>query len=150
MTINLQAPVARVAATILFSFFALAAWSQSDLTTEADMAFERRGYFEAAREYVALYAKVKSDVELKAYCAFQAGEAYRLHHEPEMATEWYDKAIGLKYGDRNESVFLVYGDALRDQEAFDEAIEMYARYESAGGDSNVAESELKRQTSRPS
>lgn len=144
MTINLQAPVARVAATLLFSFFALAAWSQSDLTTEADMAFERRGYFEAAREYVALYAKVKSDVELKAYCAFQAGEAYRLHHEPEMATEWYDKAIGLKYGDRNESVFLVYGDALRDQEAFDEAIEMYARYESAGGDSNVAESRIEK------
>ena len=144
MTINLQAPVARVAATLLFSFFALAAWSQSDLTTEADMAFERRGYFEAAREYVALYAKVKSDVELKAYCAFQAGEAYRLHHEPEMATEWYDKAIGLKYGDRNESVFLVYGDALRDQEAFDDAIEMYARYDSAGGDSNVAESRIEK------
>ena len=69
MTFNLQAPVARLAATLFFSFFALTSWCQSDLTTEADMAFERRGYFEAAREYVALYAKVKSDVELKAYCA---------------------------------------------------------------------------------
>ena len=143
MPTNLQASVARLSATLLFSLFAAAAaFAQSDMTLEADQAFERRGYHEAAREYVALYAKIKSDVTLKAYCAFQAGEAYRLHHEPEMATEWYDKAIGLKYGDRNSMVFLVYGDALRDQEAFDEAIEMYARYQSAGGDSKVAESRI--------
>ncbi|MGB1384885.1 MAG: OmpA family protein, partial [Flavobacteriales bacterium] len=116
--------------------------AQSDLTAEADRAFERRGYFEAAREYVALYAKIKSDVDLKGYCAYQAGEAYRLHHEPEMATEWYDKAIGLKYGNRENRIFLVYGDALRDQEAFDEAIEMYARYQSEGGDSQVAEDRI--------
>jgi outer membrane protein OmpA-like peptidoglycan-associated protein len=123
-------------------FAAMAVFAQSDLTAEADRAFERRGYFEAAREYVALYAKIKSDVDLKGYCAYQAGEAYRLHHEPEMATEWYDKAIGLKYGNRENRIFLVYGDALRDQEAFDEAIEMYARYQSEGGDSRVAEDRI--------
>ena len=95
---NLQASVARSSATLfIFMFVAIAAFAQSDMTFEADQAFERRGYHEAAREYVALYAKIKSDVALKAYCAFQAGESYRLHHEPEMATEWYDKAIGLKY-----------------------------------------------------
>jgi peptidoglycan-associated lipoprotein len=140
---NLQASVARLSATLFLSMFAaLAAFAQSDLTAEADRAFERRGYFEAAREYVALYAKIKSDVDLKGYCAYQAGEAYRLHHEPEMATEWYDKAIGLKYGNRENRIFLVYGDALRDQEAFDEAIEMYARYQSEGGDSQVAEDRI--------
>ncbi len=140
---NLQASVARLSATLYLSMFAaMAMFAQSDLTAEADRAFERRGYFEAAREYVALYAKIKSDVDLKGYCAYQAGEAYRLHHEPEMATEWYDKAIGLKYGNRENRIFLVYGDALRDQEAFDEAIEMYARYQSEGGDSRVAEDRI--------
>lgn len=140
---NLQASVARLSATLFLSMFAaMAVFAQSDLTAEADRAFERRGYFEAAREYVALYAKIKSDVDLKGYCAYQAGEAYRLHHEPEMATEWYDKAIGLKYGNRENRIFLVYGDALRDQEAFDEAIEMYARYQSEGGDSRVAEDRI--------
>ncbi|MGB1481511.1 MAG: OmpA family protein [Flavobacteriales bacterium] len=140
---NLQASVARLSATLFLSMFAaMAVFAQSDLTAEADRAFERRGYFEAAREYVALYAKIKSDVDLKGYCAYQAGEAYRLHHEPEMATEWYDKAIGLKYGNRENRIFLVYGDALRDQEAFDEAIEMYARYQSEGGDSQVAEDRI--------
>ena len=56
MTINLQAPVARVAATILLLLCTCCRFP-SDLTAEADMAFERRGYFEAAK-YVALYAKV--------------------------------------------------------------------------------------------
>ena len=145
MPTNLQASVARLSATFLFFLIAAsAAFAQSDLTLEADQEFENRGYHDAAREYVALYAKVKSDVQLKAYCAFQAGESYRLHHEPAMATEWYDKAIGLKYGDRDNMVFLAYGDALRDQEAYDEAIEMYARYKSAGGDSNVADDRIEK------
>jgi len=145
MPTNLQASVARWSATFfLFMFAAMAVNAQSDETAEADRAFDRRGYFEAAREYVASYAQIKSDVALKGYCAFQAGESYRLHHEPEMATEWYDKAIGLKYGDRDNRVFLVYGDALRDQEAFDDAIEMYARYRNAGGDSRVSEERIEK------
>ena len=142
---NLQASIARLGAlTFVALTLSWTGWAQSDLTSEADRAFERRGYFEAAREYVAVYGKIKSDVQLKGYCAFQAGEAYRLHHEPAMATEWYDKAIGLKYGDRNSHVYLVYGDALRDQEAFDDAIEMYSRFEAAGGDSRVAESRIEK------
>ena len=145
MPTNLQASVARWSATfLLIATTVLSSFAQSEMTAEADRAFERRGYFEAAREYVALYAKIKSDVVLKGYCAYQAGEAYRLHHEPAMATEWYDKAIGLKYGDRENRVFLAYGDALRDQEAFDEAIEMYAKYQNAGGDGNLADDRIEK------
>ncbi|MDA0946166.1 MAG: outer membrane protein [Bacteroidota bacterium] len=140
---NLQASIARFGVLISFGFALVPALGQDDMTAEADRAFERRGYYEAAREYVAIYAKIK-DVQSKAYCAFQAGEAYRLHHQPAMATEWYDKAIGLKYGDRNNQVFLVYGDALRDQELFDDAIEMYSRFDAAGGDSKVAEERIEK------
>ena len=143
MPTNLQASVARLSATILCSLLtAFAAFAQSDLTAEADQVFERRGYHEAAREYVALYAKVKSDIDLKGYCAFQAAESYRLYHESALATEWYDKAIGLKYGNRNSDVFLVYGDVLRDQEKFDEAVKMYGRFKDAGGNANLANNRI--------
>jgi len=136
---NLQASVARLSATLICSFLAAFAVSaQSELTTEADQLFERRGYFEAAREYVAVYAKVKSDIELKGYCAFQAGESYRLYNESASAFEWYNKAIGLKYGKQNTKLFLLCGDVLRDQEDFDEAVNMYERFRSEGGDANVA------------
>lgn len=136
---NLQSNMARFGATVVLSFLTVfGALAQSDMTSEADRAFERRGYFEASREYVALYAKIKADVDLKGYCAFQAGESFRLLHDPAAATEWYDKAIGLKYGQKDNTVFLVYGDALRDQDAFDEAIEYYAEYQKAGGNAQLA------------
>ncbi len=139
MPTNLQASVARLSATFMCSFLAVfAVLAQSDLTTEADQLFERRGYHESAREYVAIYAKVKSDIDLKGYCAFQAGESYRLYHEAASAIEWYDKAIGLKHGKRNTDLYLVYGDVLRDQEKFDDAVKMYERFKNEGGDANVA------------
>ena len=59
MSYNLQASVARIGATLFFSLMAtFGMFAQSDMTAEADEAFDRRGYFEAAREYVALYAKI--------------------------------------------------------------------------------------------
>ena len=54
------------------------------------------------------------------------------------AIEWYDKSIGLKYASRQNSVFLVYGDCLRDLEEFEDAIDMYEKYKGAGGDARVA------------
>ncbi|MEE2919533.1 MAG: OmpA family protein [Bacteroidota bacterium] len=142
---NLQASVARLSATLICSFLAAFAVSaQSELTTEADQLFERRGYFEAAREYVAVYAKVKSDIELKGYCAFQAGESYRLYNESASAFEWYNKAIGLKYGKQNTKLFLLCGDVLRDQENFDEAVNMYERFRNEGGDANVASTRIEK------
>ena len=126
----------------VLAVFAVSA--QSDLTTEADQLFKRRGYHESAREYVAIYAKVKSDIELKGYRAFQAGESYRLYHESASAIEWYDKAIGLKYGKRNTDLYLVYGDVLRDQEKFDEAVKMYGRFKDEGGDANVASTRIEK------
>lgn len=142
---NLQASVARLSATLICSFLAAFAVSaQSELTTEADQLFERRGYFEAAREYVAVYAKVKSDIELKGYCAFQAGESYRLYNESASAFEWYNKAIGLKYGKQNTKLYLLCGDVLRDQENFDEAVNMYERFRSEGGDANVASTRIEK------
>ena len=145
MPTNLQAAVARLSATFMCSVLAVFAVSaQSDLTTEADQLFKRRGYHESAREYVAIYAKVKSDIELKGYCAFQAGESYRLYHESASAIEWYDKAIGLKYGKRNTDLYLVYGDVLRDQEKFDEAVKMYERFKNEGGDANIASTRIEK------
>ena len=74
MPTNLQASVARLSAALLFTLFAVsAAIAQSDLTSEADALFERRGYAEAAEEYVAVYAKIKSDITLKGYCSFPSG-----------------------------------------------------------------------------
>ena len=143
MPTNLQASVARLSAALLFTLFAVsAAIAQSDLTSEADALFERRGYFEAAKEYQAVGAKIKSDLTLAGYCFYQAGEAFRLYHKPKDAIENYQKALGLKYGSRENKLFLMYGDCLRDIEEFEDAIDMYEKYKGAGGDARVADERI--------
>ena len=143
MPTNLQASVARLSAALLFTLFAVsAAIAQSDLTSEADALFERRGYFEAAKEYEAVGAKIKSDLTLAGYCFYQAGEAFRLYHKPKDAIENYQKALGLKYGSRENKLFLMYGDCLRDIEEFEDAIDMYEKYKGAGGDARVADERI--------
>ena len=107
----------------------------------ADIAFNRRGYFEASSDYVAAYAKVKSDLMLKAYCAFQAGECFRLMHDPRGATEWYDKALGLRYAKTNPRIYLLYGDALRDQEDYYTAMEWYEKF-GENGDRSLADARI--------
>ena len=137
----LQVILTRVVMSFVFFFGALSGTFAQELHEEADRIFNRRGYFEASSDYVAAYAKVKSDLELKAYCAFQAGECYRLMHDPRGATEWYDKALGLRYANTNPRIYLLYGDALRDQEDFYTAMEWYEKF-GENGDRTLADSRI--------
>ena len=140
MQYNLQAILTRFSVSLLFLFVAQSGTFAQELHEEADNMFERRGYFEASSDYVAAYAKQK-DLGLKAHCAFQAGECFRLLHDYSEALVWYDKAIGLKYYKTDPKIYLLYGDVLRDQEDFYEAMEWYEKYGEAG-DRSVADSRI--------
>ena len=136
---HLQASLARLGTFFFcFVFVAVSASGQGPETAEADAVFERRGYFKAADEYTAAYAKVKTDVGLKGYCAYMAGESFRMHYKNKSAVEWYEKAIGLKYGDKNADLFLHLGDAQRSLLNWDDAIEMYTKYREAGGSKRIS------------
>ena len=137
----LQAILTRFFVSCAFFIGAFSGTFAQELYEEADQAFNRRGYFEASSDYIAAYAKVKSDVDLKAYCAFQAGECMRLLHNPREATEWYDKALGLKYAKINPKIYLLYGDVLRDQEDFYGAMDWYDKY-GVSGDRSVADARI--------
>ena len=134
----LQAILTRSLVSCVFFLGALSGSFAQELYEEADIAFNRRGYYEASSDYIAAYAKVKTDLELKAYCAFQAGECMRLLHDPREATVWYDKALGLKYAKTNPKIYLLYGDVLRDQEDFYGAMDWYEKFGDAG-DRSVAD-----------
>ncbi len=123
---NLQAILTRVAVSFLLVLGATAAIAQ-ELQEEADNLFDRRAYFEASSDYVAAYAKEKN-LDSRAHCAFRAGECFRLLHDHDMALEWYDKALGLRYANSNPEIYLLYGDVLRDQENFFDAMEWYEKY----------------------
>ena len=140
---NLQASLAPWGVSLFCSIFvSLAAMAQGPETAQADSAFSRRGYFTAADEYTAAYTKVKTDVNLKGYCAFRAGESFRLHFKNKSAVEWYEKAIGLRYGEQEADLYLSYGDALRSLLRWDEAIKMYEKYRDAGGSKKVSKQRI--------
>ncbi len=139
---NLQAFCTRTGLAsflIMFSFGALLA--QTDYAAEADQAFEKSAYSTSAQEYIKAYAKVKA-IEEKGRIAFMAGESFRMMLEPAAAEEWYDKAIGLRYGTGDPSVYLVYGEIMQSQQSFDDAIEWYVTYKENGGDAAIADARI--------
>ncbi len=136
---NLQAILTRVTVSFLLVIGAATAVAQ-ELQKEADMLYERRAFFEASSEYVAAYAKEKN-LDSRAHCAFYAGECYRFLHNHDLALEWYDKALGLRYASINPAIFLLYGDVLRDQENFFDAMEWYEKYGSVA-DRSVADARI--------
>lgn len=126
---------------LLFTMSLGVAFSQTNFSAEADAAYARGGFHTAAQEYIKAYAKIKG-IEEKGRVAFMTGECFRMMLDPGAAEEWYDKAIGLRFGDENPLVYLNYGEIMSAQQEFDEAIEWYMTYQENGGDSGVAESKI--------
>lgn len=128
----------RPALSIVVALFALQGAAQNDITADADAAFDRGGYFEAAADYQASYAKLKGDLEEKGRVCYQIGECYRLSRALPAAEEWYKRAIDLKWADDNPEVYKHYGMVFMGQGEFDNAVEQFGKYKSAGGDAELA------------
>ncbi|MDA0303932.1 MAG: OmpA family protein [Bacteroidetes bacterium] len=138
----LQAFYTRIGTTFLLMIIAIGtAFSQTDYTAEADAAYARGGFYVSAQEYIKAYAKVK-EIDEKGRIAFMIGESFRMLMDPGATEEWYDKAIGLRYGEKHPEVYLNYGEAMMAQQKFDDAIEWYMAYQENGGDQSVAEQKI--------
>jgi peptidoglycan-associated lipoprotein len=129
----------RPALVTIFALFALQSVAQNDITADADAAFDRGGYFEAAKDYQASYAKLKGDLEEKGRVCYRIGECYRLGRALPASEEWYKRAIDLKWADDNPDVFKHYGMVFMGQGEFDDAIEQFEKYKSSGGDASLAD-----------
>ncbi len=128
----------RTALMAFVAFIALPVAAQNDMTADADAAFDRGGYFEAAKDYQASYAKLKGDLEEKGRVCYRIGECYRLSRALPAAEEWYKRAIDLKWADDNPNVFKHYGMVFMGQGEFDDAVEQFEKYKAAGGDGALA------------
>ena len=81
------------ALALVFALATLQGFAQNDITADADAAFNRGGYFEAAKDYQAAYAKLKGDLEEKGRVCFLIGECYRLSRALPAAEEWYKRLL---------------------------------------------------------
>lgn len=129
----------RPALALAFALIALPGLAQNDITADADAAFDRGGYFEAAKDYQVAYAKLKGDLEEKGRVCFRIGECYRLSRALPAAEEWYKRAVDLKWAADHPEVFKNYGLVFMGQGDFDDAVEQFQKYKSNGGDGELAD-----------
>ncbi len=101
------------------------AQKRKDQTAKGREAYAAGEYIMAIDLFKDAYNKV-SDKEVKNELIFLIAECYRITNQPDKAELRYKQAIQKEYP--NPIIYLRYADALRMDEAYDDAIEQYRRY----------------------
>lgn len=110
---------------ILFLGYSNIISAQKDVTAKADAAFKSGQYFAAIDLYKYAYGKAK-DKQQKAEIVFNVANCYRLTNDFRQAEIWFRKAIKKEYN--NPIVYLYYGNALKINQEYDEAIDQFTIY----------------------
>ncbi len=96
----------------------------------ADIAFERGQYNLAIERYKKAIKKVKkkkfNDERMR--ITYQLGECYRLTENTKMAATQYKRVAKSEFPKSTPVFYLHYGDALKRNAKYDEALEMYNTY----------------------
>lgn len=111
--------------SVVFFFAATSAFGQAKSVLQADQAFAKGDYYDAAIIYKKAFTKEKNKVK-KAEIIFKVAESYRLTNDYNNQEVWYAKAIKANYKD--PMAILRYADALKMNGKYDEAIVQYNNY----------------------
>lgn len=96
--------------------------AQKNFVSEADVKFENEAYFSAIDLYKKGEVKEK-DIREKGRINFQLAECYRHSVEPAQAQTYYQRAIKLKYHEKNQGIYLLLADVLKEQGEYQSALE---------------------------
>ncbi len=117
--------LSRLIFTALFACAALFASAQRGPTYQADQAFLKGDYFDAAALYKKAFTKEKSKAK-KAEIIFKTAECYRMTNDVKNQEVWYAKAIKASF--KEPEVYVRYGDALKASGKYPEAIVQYQKF----------------------
>ena len=121
----------RLLFTSLFVITSLLASAQRGPTFQADQAYDKGDYYDAALLYKKAFTKEKNKVK-RAEIIFKVAESYRLTNDYKNQEVWYAKS--LKAGLKDAEALRRYADALKMNAKYDEAIVQYNAYTKASGD----------------
>ena len=121
---------------ILIIMSALFIFMSSDLYAQrrnpaknADLAFGRKQYTEAADRYKKAYRKVRRNKkEERNRISFQMGECYRLIGLTKRAEPYYKRLLKTDYPNAHPETYLYLAETYKMNEKYKEAIEMYSLY----------------------
>jgi len=111
---------------ILSICFSLNANAQRNFTEEADNAFKQKQFNDAIELYQKAYSKIKRNKAERARILFQIAECYRFTNNVKRAESQYRRVTKSGYPDPIADLYL--GDALKQDEKYDEAIIAYNDY----------------------
>jgi peptidoglycan-associated lipoprotein len=131
--------ILKVCFSFLFFLISTLSFAQRPALVQADLAFDKGDYYDAATLYKKAFSKEKNKVK-RAEIIFKVAESYRLTNDYKNQVVWYQKAIKANYKD--PIAILRYADALKMDGKYDEAIVQYTIYE-------FQESRLYRSACRP-
>jgi peptidoglycan-associated lipoprotein len=94
----------------------------------ADLAFGRKQYTEAADRYKKAYRKVRRNKDERNRISFQMAECYRLIGLTKRAEPYYKRLLKTEYPNTHPEVYLYLADTYKMNEKYKEAIEMYETY----------------------
>ncbi len=118
----------RLLFTVVFLFASTLLFAQRGPTFQADQAFEKGDYYDAATLYKKAFTKEKNKVK-RAEIIYKVAESYRLTNDYKNQEVWYAKAI--KAGVKDPEAILRLADAMKMNGKYDEAIVQYTAYSKA-------------------
>ena len=94
----------------------------------ADLAFGRKQYTEAADRYKKAYRKVRRNKDERNRISFQMGECYRLIGLTKRAEPYYKRLLKTEYPNTHPELYLYMAETYKMNEKYKDAIEMYEAY----------------------
>jgi peptidoglycan-associated lipoprotein len=111
--------------SLLLFFPASFVFAQRTAQVQAELAFSKGDYYDAATLYKKAFSKEKNKVK-KAEIIYKVAESYRMTNDYKNQEVWYAKAIKANFKD--PEAILHYPDALKMNGKYDEAIVQYTNY----------------------
>ena len=94
----------------------------------ADLAFGRKQYIEAADRYKKAYRKVRRNKDERNRISFQMAECYRLIGLTKRAEPYYKRLLKTEYPNTHPEIYLYMAETYKMNEKYKDAIEMYETY----------------------
>lgn len=114
MKINAKYMNFKLLISLVFVGISCIAQAQRNHVREANEKYRNEEFCDGAAKCALAYTKIvrktAGALRLKADMAFKTAECYRNTESPKLASEWYEKAILLKYQETDPVVYLYNGD----------------------------------------
>ncbi len=122
---RIKMKIIKVCFSIVFFFIATTSFAQRPAVAQAELAYAKGDYYDAATLYKKAFSKEKNKVK-RAEFIFMVAESYRMTNDYKNQEVWYAKAV--KASPKNAMAILRYADALKMGGKYPEAIVQYNNY----------------------